>query len=88
MKKIKPLRILHKYGKNSYVVELPPNLGISPILNVFDLYPYKGPPLDLSKTTLAALEDDDWVKDLPTPKPMQLESILDTKVLQKTRRGN
>ena len=67
---------------------MPPDLGISPIFNVCDMYPYKGPTLDLGKTTLGGLEDDEWVKDLPTPNLMQLESILDTKVLRKTRKGN
>lgn len=42
MKKIGPLKVVHKYGNNAYEVELPPNLGISPIFNVCDLYQYKG----------------------------------------------
>lgn len=42
MKKIVPLKVLHKYGTNAYELELPPNLGISPIFNVCDLYAYKG----------------------------------------------
>lgn len=42
MKKIRPLKVVHKYGQNAYEVELPPTLGISPIFNVCDLYPYKG----------------------------------------------
>ena len=47
MKKIGSLKILHKYGKNAYEVELLLDLGISPIFNVCDLYPYKGPSLDI-----------------------------------------
>ena len=39
IKKIKPLKILHKFGNNAYEVELPPNLGILGIFNVRDLFP-------------------------------------------------
>ena len=38
LKKIWPLKIVHKFGNNAYEVELPLNLGISPIFNVNDLY--------------------------------------------------
>jgi hypothetical protein len=41
MKKIGPCRILRKFAANSYEIEFPYNVGISPILNVVDLYPYK-----------------------------------------------
>ena len=40
MKKIGPCKILHKLSKNSYELELPLGIGISPIFNVVDLYPY------------------------------------------------
>jgi hypothetical protein len=41
MKKIGPCRILRKFGENAYELELPEGIGISPIFNVLDLYPYK-----------------------------------------------
>lgn len=69
-------------------MKLPPTLGISPIFNVCDLYPYKGPSLDIGNSTLIALEDVDWVKDFPTPMPMKLESVLDSKFIVKTRKGH
>lgn len=88
MKKIGPLKILHKYGNNSYEVELPLNLGISPIFNVRDLYPFKG---TIDEDTLGSATSSDtthdWVKDLLTPQPVTLECILDSKVLKKTRKG-
>ena len=42
MKKIGPCRILRKFSSNAYEIELPAGIGISPIFNVADLYPYKG----------------------------------------------
>jgi hypothetical protein len=41
MKKIGPCRILRKFATNAYEIELPKNVGISPIFNVVDLYPYR-----------------------------------------------
>ena len=41
MKKIGPCKILKKFGENAYELELPEGIGISPIFNISDLYPYK-----------------------------------------------
>ena len=40
MKKIGPCRILRKFSANVYELEMPTGVGISPIFNVADLYPY------------------------------------------------
>ncbi|CAL2237284.1 unnamed protein product [Prunus armeniaca] len=37
-----PYCILRKLGANAYLVELPPDVHISPIFNIFDLFPYRG----------------------------------------------
>ena len=37
-KKIGPCKILRKFSSNAYEVELPKDVGISPIFNVSDLY--------------------------------------------------
>ena len=41
MKKIRPCKILKKFGTNAYEIELPDGIRISLIFNVSDLYPYK-----------------------------------------------
>jgi hypothetical protein len=41
MKKIGPSKILRKFDANTYEIELLNGVGISPIFNVADLYPYR-----------------------------------------------
>jgi hypothetical protein len=41
MKKIGPYKILRKFDANAYEIELPDGVGILPIFNVSDLYPYR-----------------------------------------------
>jgi hypothetical protein len=41
MKKIRPCKVLKKFGANAYEIELPNGIGISLIFNISDLYPYK-----------------------------------------------
>jgi hypothetical protein len=40
MKKIGPCRILRKFSANAYELEMPTGIGISPIFNVVDIYPF------------------------------------------------
>ncbi|XP_059067746.1 uncharacterized protein LOC131858511 [Cryptomeria japonica] len=87
MKKIGPLQVVHKFGNNAYGVEIPLDLGISPIFNVCDLTTFKGPLPDATPGSSLVEEDVDWVKDLPLSKPLELESILDSKVIKQTIRG-
>jgi hypothetical protein len=41
MEKIGPCKILRNFDENSYEIELPDDVDISPIFNVSDLYPYR-----------------------------------------------
>jgi hypothetical protein len=41
MKNIGPCNILKIFVENYYEIELPEDIGISPIFNVADLYPYR-----------------------------------------------
>ena len=41
MKKIGPCKVLRKFRENAYEIELPDGIGISPIFNITDLYPYR-----------------------------------------------
>ena len=39
-KKIGPCKNIPKFSANAYELQLPPGMGISPIFNVADLFPY------------------------------------------------
>ena len=86
-KKIGPCKILRKFSTNAYELELRTGIGISPIFNVVDLYPYKiddteQPEQDGDPT---APEEVNWLKHMPIERPTEVEAILETKVAKKTR---
>jgi hypothetical protein len=82
MKKIRPCRVLKKIGTNAYEIELPDGIGISPIFNVLDLYPYKAeePGAESEQPVIQ------WRKQMPVVDKSQMECILDKKIGKKTRR--
>jgi hypothetical protein len=41
MKKIGSCKILRKFEANAYEIEFPDDVGISPIFNIEDMYPYR-----------------------------------------------
>jgi hypothetical protein len=41
LKKIGPCKILRKFVENAYEIELPEDVGISPIFNIAYMYPYR-----------------------------------------------
>ena len=81
-KKIGPCKILRNFSANAYEVELPPDVGISPIFNVAYLYKYED---DGAKERTTDKEQIDWREQLPLAQPLQPEKILDKRVFRRTR---
>jgi hypothetical protein len=82
MKKIGPCKVLKKMGENAYEIELPDGIGICPIFNVSDLYPYK-----LEETGAEGEQPEvQWQKQMPVAEKPRMEQILDERVGKKTKR--
>jgi hypothetical protein len=61
MKKIGPCKVLRKFGENAYEIELSDGIGISPIFNIADLYPYRAGEAETG-TEQPVIQ---WMKQLP-----------------------
>jgi len=88
-KKIGPCKILRKFSTNAYEIQLPPDIGISPIFNVVDLFPYNAQEVDDSVVRPerdTQLGDSSWRKQLPSAQSHEIERILSTQVAKKTHR--
>jgi hypothetical protein len=82
MKNIGPCKVIRKFGTNAYEIELPDGVGISPIFNVTDLYPYRDEE--------AIVEDEQkeikWTKQMLVAENPQMENIINKKISRKTKR--
>jgi hypothetical protein len=83
MKKIGPCKVLKKFGENAYELELPEGIGISPIFNISDLYPYKAEGAGAGSVEEPVVQ---WQKQLPVAQKPEMECILDKRAGKKTRR--
>jgi hypothetical protein len=82
MKKIGPCKILRKFDANAYEIELPEGVGISPIFNISDLYPYREDDTRGSEDQ----KEIQWEKQMPVAENPQMEKIIDQRTGKKTRR--
>jgi hypothetical protein len=82
MKKIGPCKILRKFEANAYEIEFTYGVGISPIFNVADLYPYR----EDEEREVENQEEIQWVKHMHVAENPQMENIVDQRVGKKTRR--
>jgi hypothetical protein len=73
MKKIGSCKISRKFDANAYEIELSDGVGISPIFNVLDLYPYRK--YDTEGTEYQ--EKIQWQKQMPVAEKPQMEQIVD-----------
>jgi hypothetical protein len=82
VKKIGPCKILRNFDANAYDIELPDDVGISPIFNVSDLYPHRKDETERSTDQ----ENIQWEKKMPIVEKPQMEKIVDQRIGKKTRR--
>lgn len=88
-KKIGPSKVIWKFLANAYEIQLPPRIGISPIFNVANLFPYTTNPEEEYRTTWPTWSTQDggetWIRQMPYILPLEIESNLDTQVAKQTR---
>ena len=85
LKKIGPCKIKRKFSANAYEIELPEGMGISPIFNIADLYPFKEAETELqTEATGDEVQTVDWEEQVPKAYKKEVEDILDQRISKKT----
>ena len=79
VEKTRSLQIVKNFGTNAYEIQLPLEIGISPIFNIADLTPFKVANEGIDIGHISDVED---IKDLPFKEAPKLKKILDTKVIK------
>jgi hypothetical protein len=82
LKKIGLCKILRKFGENAYEIEMPEDVGILPIFNIEDMYPYKEDGAKGPKDQKGI----QWKKHMHVAEKPQMEQIVDRRIGKKTRR--
>jgi hypothetical protein len=82
MKNIRPCKILRKFEANYYELELPDGVGISPIFNIDDLYPY----MEYEAGGLKDQPEIMWEKQMPIAEKPQMEKIIDQRASKNNKR--
>jgi hypothetical protein len=85
LKKIGPCRILQKFSSNAYELEMPLGVGISPIFNVADIYPFTTDDTNHITGDKDVGDDLQWLKQMPVAQQLEAEEILDTRIAKSTR---
>ena len=86
MKKIGPCIIVRKFSANAYEIELLEGIGISPIFNVVDLYPYKEKESKLQKEPVGdEVQSLNWEEQMQNIVKKEVEAILEKRVSKRTR---
>ena len=76
---------MRKFYANAYEIELPNDVGISPIFNVLELYLYHVDESSCSTKQEEASPKASWKEPLPRDTSTVPETILDTRVCKRTR---
>ena len=65
--------ILRKFDANAYEIELLEDVGISPIFNISDMYPFREDDTKISGYQVKI----QWEKKMPVAENPQMEMIID-----------
>jgi hypothetical protein len=82
MKKIGSCKILRKFEASAYDIELPYDVGISPIFNIAYMYPYRVEEVGEEESQ----KEIQWVKQMLVAEKPQMEKIIDQRVSKNTWR--